>query len=204
MLTREEGCMFIESLRILDTSTNTVMRNVTFHKGTNFVVDSEVSERHNKVGKTTFLKLIDILMGAQDRKLLYTDHDTGTVTVGLRDIIVNRKVAAELKLVDSLSDSPGNSAIARVELFPRGHYLINGTRVSAGVYREKLNALLFGIKNNVPTFRQLINSFVRVSVNGDRSAFLKTLPSGSTQPTEAFTITSSKSPTRRWTASSMS
>lgn len=42
-------------------------------------------------------------------------------------------------------------------------------------YRSKLNELLFGIANNVPTFRQLINSFVRVSVGGDDNAFLRTL-----------------------------
>lgn len=32
----------------------------------------------------------------------------------------------------------------------------------------------------MPTFRQLINSFVRVSVGGDDNSFLKTVPSGST------------------------
>ena len=47
-------------------------------------------------------------------------------------------------------------------------------------YQQRLNVLLFGNEANVPTFRQLINSFVRVSVGGDDNSFLKTVPSGST------------------------
>lgn len=46
--------MFIKSLRIRNTTTNTVMREVSFHKGTNFIVDTEYSSRHNKVGKDNF------------------------------------------------------------------------------------------------------------------------------------------------------
>ena len=70
--------MFIKSLRIRNTATNIVMREVSFHKGANFVVDTEDSKRHNKVGKTTFLKLIDVLMGAQNRSHIYTDQETNT------------------------------------------------------------------------------------------------------------------------------
>lgn len=67
------------------------------------------------------------------------------------------------------------TAALKVELFPRGHYFIGDERLSLTNYRLKLNELLFGIDDNVPTFRQLIISFVRASVGGDDNSFLRTL-----------------------------
>ncbi len=168
--------MYIKLLRIRNTVTNIVMREVPFHMGANFVVDTEDSKRHNKVGKTTFLKLIDVLMGAQNKKLVYIDPETNTETIELRDIIIEKRVAAEMTVAQSLEMPYGRTWELKVELFPRGGYFIDGTRMSLDSYRKKLNEIFFGIENNVPTFRQLINSFVRVSVGGDDMSFLRTLP----------------------------
>ena len=168
--------MYIKLLRIRNTVTNIVMREVPFHMGANFVVDTEDSKRHNKVGKTTFLKLIDVLMGAQNKKLVYIDPETNTETIELRDIIIEKRVAAEMTVAQSLEMPYGRTWELKVELFPRGGYFIDGTRMSLDSYRKKLNEIFFGIENNVPTFRQLINSFVRVSVGGDDTSFLRTLP----------------------------
>ena len=170
--------MFIKSLRIRKTATDEIVREVLFHKGANLIVDTEDSESHNRVGKTTFLKLIDIAMGAKDRKLIYTDADTGTVTKELRDFIVSNKVAVDMTLASDLPD--GDDVVLIIDLFPNGRYYIDGEKVGQKTYQQRLNALLFGNEANVPTFRQLINSFVRVSVGGDDNSFLKTVPSGST------------------------
>lgn len=170
--------MFIKSLRIRKTTTNEIVREVLFHKGANLIVDTEDSESHNRVGKTTFLKLIDIAMGAKDRKLIYTDADTGTVTEELRDFIVANKVAVDMTMASDLPD--GDEAVLTIDLFPNGRYYIDNEKVGQKAYQQRLNVLLFGNEENVPTFRQLINSFVRVSVGGDDNSFLKTVPSGST------------------------
>lgn len=170
--------MFIKKLCIRDTQSNVLMREVAFHKGVNFVVDSEASDSHNKVGKTTFLRIIDVLMGAKDRDHLYTDPDTDITNRELYEIIVSRRVQAELYLVDDLDRDDGDETILRVELFPRGKHYINDERVSLDTYWQRLDAILFGIQDNTPTFRQLIYSFVRVLVSGDNNAFLKTLPKG--------------------------
>lgn len=167
--------MYIKSLRIRNTATNAIMREVSFHMGANFVVDTENSTRHNKVGKTTFLKLIDVLMGAQNKNLVYTDQESNNETVELRDIIVEKRIASEMTIAESLTAPYGKTHDLKVELFPRGGYFIDGERMSQTNYRLKLNEVLFGIDNNIPTFRQLINSFVRVSVGGDDSSFLRTL-----------------------------
>ena len=170
--------MFIKSLRIRKTTTDEIVREVLFHKGANLIVDTEDSESHNRVGKTTFLKLIDIAMGAKDRKLIYTDADTGTVTEELRDFIVTNKIAVDMTLTSDFPD--GDDVILTIDLFPNGRYYIDGEKVGQKAYQQRLNVLLFGNEANVPTFRQLINSFVRVSVGGDDNSFLKTVPSGST------------------------
>lgn len=170
--------MFIKSLRIRKTTTDEIVREVLFHKGANLIVDTEDSESHNRVGKTTFLKLIDIAMGAKDRKLIYTDADTGTVTEELRDFIVTNKIAVDMTLTSDFPD--GDDVILTIDLFPNGRYYIDGEKMGRKAYQQRLNVLLFGNEANVPTFRQLINSFVRVSVGGDDNSFLKTVPSGST------------------------
>ena len=65
--------MFLDELRLRNVETDEVFRVVKFHLGANLVVDAEDSAIHNKAGKTTFLKLLDVLMGAKDRKNLYHD-----------------------------------------------------------------------------------------------------------------------------------
>ena len=58
--------MYIDNLQLIERKENKVIREVKFKKGVNFIVDAGSSKNHNKVGKTTFLRLIDILC------LLYT------------------------------------------------------------------------------------------------------------------------------------
>ncbi|MFR7732161.1 MAG: hypothetical protein ACLU7D_01635 [Collinsella sp.] len=114
-------------------------------------------------------------MGAQNKHLVYTDQESNSETVELRDIIVEKRIASEMTIAENLTAPYGKTYDLKVELFPRGGYFIDGERMSKADYRLKLNEILFGIDNNIPTFRQLINSFVRVSVGGDDSSFLRTL-----------------------------
>ena len=171
--------MFIKLLRIINTLHNETLRNVGFHAGANFIVDTEDSEAHNKVGKTTFLRLIDVAMGAKNKKLIYTDADTNTETTELRKFIENNKIAVELVLTDSFdSEQNDTDVLLRIDLFSNGNYYINGKQAKQKDYYAELNKLLFANEPNVPTFRELIGSFVRVSVGGDNSTFLKILPYG--------------------------
>lgn len=167
--------MFIKSLRICNTVTGAIMRETSFHKGVNLIVDTESSSRHNKVGKTTFLKLIDVLMGAKNKKGIYKDHETNTETTALRDLINEKRIAVKMTLVENLESPHGKTVELKVDLFPKGHYYINNERLTITEYQKKLNNFLFGISNNTPTFRQLINSFVRISLRGDNSTFLRNL-----------------------------
>lgn len=168
--------MFIGSVRLRNSKNGRVMREIVFHKGANLIVDAFESDRHNKVGKTTFLKLIDVLLGANGRDRLYKDDETNSVNEELRDIIKEKRVVGEMTLVNSLDVPSNHNVELMVELFPRGRYFFDGEKVSATKYRELLGDNLFAVGSSRPTFRQLIKSFVRVSLSGDDYSFLRTLP----------------------------
>lgn len=155
------------------------MREVVFHKGANLIVDAFESDRHNKVGKTTFLKLIDVLLGANGKDRLYKDDETNSVNEELRDIIEKKRVVGEMTLVNSFERPSSHNVELKVELFPRGRYFFDGEKVNATKYRELLGETLFAVSSSKPTFRQLVKSFVRVSLSGDDYSFLRTLTSAS-------------------------
>lgn len=167
--------MFIGSVRLRNSITGRVVREVVFHQGANLIVDAFDSDRHNKVGKTTFLKLIDVLLGANGRDRLYKDDETNSVNEELRDIIKEKRVVGEMTLVNSLERPSNHNVELMVELFPRGRYFFDGEKVSATKYRELLGDTLFAVSSSKPTFRQLIKSFVRISLSGDDYSFLRTL-----------------------------
>ena len=89
--------MYIKALQLIQKD-NEVIRKVNFHSGINFVVDEEKSSIHNHVGKTTFLKLIDIALGSKDKAFLYTDAQTNTKNVELENLIDNNKIFADCKI----------------------------------------------------------------------------------------------------------
>ncbi|MDR2833282.1 MAG: hypothetical protein LBV67_06180, partial [Streptococcaceae bacterium] len=165
--------MFIRRLKILNTVTDTIIRDVPFHLGANFVVDLEDSSKHNKVGKTTFLKLIDVALGAKERSHIYTDLETNSSVQKLDDFISDNKVAIELYVGDEI-EKPNKSHILYVELFKSGKYEIDGKRYTQPEYRNELNSIFFH-NDKTPTFRQLIGSFVRISLAGDNDTFLRNL-----------------------------
>lgn len=171
--------MFIGSVKLRNSINGQVMREVVFHKGANLIVDAYESDRHNKVGKTTFLKLIDVLLGANGKDRLYKDDETNSVNEELRDIIKEKRVVGEMTLVNSFERPSIQNVELKVELFPRGKYFFEGEKVSAKRYRELLGETLFAVNSNKPTFRQLIKSFVRISLSGDDYSFLRTLTSAS-------------------------
>lgn len=167
--------MLIKSIEIVSQTTESVIRKVQFHRGTNFVVDAEDSESHNKVGKTTFLKLINILLGSKDRAALYHDDEINAITPELQDLIQSEKIYVEGVFGTELDGEDPGEFTLRVDLFLRGKSYVDGKVVSKPNYVKKLNELFFDSKSDKPTFRQLIGLFVRVVSSGDDSTFLKFL-----------------------------
>ena len=155
--------MFLHELRIISAK-NILIRKVDFHKGINIIVDTADSKNHNGAGKTTFLKLIDIAMGAKNKKYLYIDSDTNNINVRLKNLINEYKIFIELDIVDSKK----SITTLKVDLFERGFRYINSERKSEKDYYKTLNKLLFDNSANYPTFRSLIGAFVRISTKKDK------------------------------------
>ena len=136
--------------------------------------DSDFNGRGNNVGKTTFLKLVDICLGAKDKRYIWTDHDTGSETTTLKNYIKDNKVFVELEVEDGRRNHK-----FKVELFERGKRYIDNTPYSQDNYNEKLNKIFFNIEKP-PSFRQLIGKFVRIKQKEDTNTFLKYLNQNTT------------------------
>lgn len=165
--------MYLRHLKIVEDS-GVIIRNVKFKNGLNIVVDESKDEKGNNVGKTTFLKLIDICLGAKDKKYIWTDNETGSTTTDLKDYINDNRVYVELAV-----DIDKATHLLKVELYDRGSRYINDERYSYNDYTEKLNQLFFSIQKP-PTFRQLISKFVRIKQKTDDHSTLKYLNQNTT------------------------
>lgn len=169
--------MFIKRLTIKETKPALeIIREIPFVKGMNFIVDAgKDQEKGNSVGKTTVLKLIDICLGAKDRKYIYYDEETKQTNEKLKNYIISNKINVELMVVESFDDENTSEYILSVDLYPRGKRYINGIEMNQNEYWQQLNVIFFSNLANYPTFRQLINMFVRIDQRADNHKFLKFL-----------------------------
>ena len=166
--------MFIKSLSIISKNTEVVLRKIEFKNGINFIVDSEKSEKHNKVGKTTCLKLLDLSLGAKSKDAIFKDYETLSVNKQLKLFIENQKVYTNLVLIDDFNH-PSKEVSIKTELFNRGKRYINGEQTSYDEVNKYLNRLLFENRSQKPSFRSAIKSFVRILMTKDNTQFLKVL-----------------------------
>lgn len=169
--------MYIKKLILSETfPEEKEIRNITFKKGLNVIVDDS-GKRGNNVGKTTALKVIDICLGAKDKKYIYTDFETGSINSKLKNYIEDKKVIAELILTNTFSEKNAWELNLRVELYNRGKRYINGKNRTQKEVHLDLNRIIFDNNDKNPTFRQLIPKFVRIDQKGDNDKFLKYLHS---------------------------
>lgn len=170
--------MYIKKLILSESSPERKeIRTITFKKGLNLIVDSS-EKKGNNVGKTTALKIIDICLGAKDKKYIYTDFETDSVNEKLKKYIEEHKLIAELIMNPSLSEVHTDKILIKVELYNKGKRYINGKDETLKNFHLKLNKLIFQNADGNPTFRQLIPKFVRINQKGDNDQFLKYLYSG--------------------------
>ncbi|HFE9852559.1 TPA: hypothetical protein ACGBG5_003361 [Enterococcus faecalis] len=170
--------MFIKRLTIKETKpSEKIVREIPFKMGLNFIVDAGKDQKKgNSVGKTTILKLIDIALGAKDRKYIYYDEETQKTNSVLKTYIEEKKVRVELLIVESFEDYENHkNYLLAVDLFPRGKRFIDGLELNQNDYWQQLNVIFFSNVANSPTFRQLINMFVRIDQRSDNNKFLKFL-----------------------------
>lgn len=177
--------MYIKSLSIIETyPTDKVIRTITFKVGPNLIVDASIGsdERGNGIGKTTTLKVLDICLGAKDRKYLYTDYEMNVENTKLKDYIHDSKLQARMVIVNDAESlkpdvEPENAINIAIDLYSRGNRYINGEKYNYEDFTAELNSTIFDSSLKKPTFRQLISMFVRVDQKSDNDGFLKYLHS---------------------------
>ncbi|MGW7900157.1 hypothetical protein ACWEZE_10400 [Staphylococcus shinii] len=169
--------MFIKRLTIIEKyPVKKKIREINFVKGMNFIVDGgKDQEKGNSVGKTTILKLIDICLGSRDKKYLYYDDETKHTNERLKNYIIDNKIYAELTVEGNFNENESKKTKLKVELYPRGKRYINGVEKNINDYWNCLNNIFFLNEANKPSFRQLINMFVRINQRNDNNKFLKFL-----------------------------
>ncbi|PTI04061.1 hypothetical protein BU096_13075 [Staphylococcus xylosus] len=169
--------MFIKRLTIIEKyPVKKKIREINFVKGMNFIVDGgKDQEKGNSVGKTTILKLIDICLGSKDKKYLYYDDETKHTNERLKNYIIDNKIYAELTVEGNFNENESKKTKLKVELYPRGKRYINGVEKNLNDYWKCLNNIFFLNEANKPSFRQLINMFVRINQRNDNNKFLKFL-----------------------------
>lgn len=170
--------MYIKQLIIKETKpSEKIILEVPFQLGMNFIVDAGIDqEKGNSVGKTTILRLIDIALGAKDRKYIYYDDETKRTNSVLKSYIEENKVRVELLVVDSFEEDKSTTKyLLAVDLFPRGKRFINGHEQNRTDYWQQLNVIFFSNIANNPSFRQLIHMFVRIDQRSDNDKFLRFL-----------------------------
>ena len=156
--------MFIKSL-LISTPTK-VIREISFHKGLNLIVDETPSgETHtgNNVGKTTVLRLIDFCLG-RDGNVVFKDPESKREIYQLvRDYLIDNKVIITLTLVDDL-DNPQRQVEVNRNFLARREAIcqINGEDISKADFENRLGKAIFpSITVEKPTFRQIIAHNVR-------------------------------------------
>jgi len=167
--------MYIKRLAIYESyPIDKLVREVTFKEGVNFIVDTKnkKGQRGNGVGKTTTLKLIDICLGSQEKKYIYTDAELDVENVELKDYINNSKVFAELTVCESLTDRDAVCDVLRVDLYSNGRRYINDQQHPLKEYQGQLARIFFNNRNDKPSFRELIGMFVRLDQKSDNDRFL--------------------------------
>lgn len=136
--------MYIRRLTLKETSpSEKIIREINFKLGLNLIVDAgKNQEKSNSVGKTTILKLIDIALGARERKYIYFNEETKKSNEKLKNYIIDSKVQVVLEVAKSFTDCTDCQELA-VDLFPNGKRYINGGSVSISDYTRHLNFIFF-------------------------------------------------------------
>lgn len=159
-----------------------IIREIAFNeKGLSLIIDNtpkDIRESGNSVGKSTAIKIIDLCLGAKSTRELYYDSDTRSENAEIKAFLSENKVQAELVLIDKNR----KEYIIKRDLFPRGKKYIFDEPYNENEFWNELKRIIFNLKEDKPTFRQLIPKFVRLD-NMAEDRIIKFLPMMTTNDT---------------------
>ena len=140
-----------------------IIRDVKFNlNGLNLIIDdttNNLSDTGNNVGKTTFIKIIDLCLGARSVRSLYHDDDTKSDNEKIKKFLKDNKVEAQLEMLNE------NTSIVykiRRQLYNKGNRYIDDVEYTYDDFLDKLKEIIFGSTEKYPRLRELMPKFVRV------------------------------------------
>lgn len=162
--------MFLENLKIEKTSE--IIRDITFRKGINFIVDETPENQNqqstgNNVGKTTVLRLVDYCFGA-DGKNIYQDTEfKKQPNTTVENFLKDNEVVISITLVDDISN-PTKKVLIRRNFLPRKRKIqeVNGENIiNDKDFEHRLKEVIFNTQVSEPRFRQIISKNIRDEKN---------------------------------------
>lgn len=161
--------MFLKTLKIEDGST--VVRDISFHKGINLIVDetktSDKKESGNNVGKTTVLRLIDYCLGGKGDNIYKDSEFHQHTNSDIEDYLKQNNVLVTLILADDI-ENPSNEICIRRNFLSRQDKImeINDKKfTNITDFGAQLKRLIFDSEEDKPTFRQIIAKNIRDEKN---------------------------------------
>ena len=122
-----------------------IIRDVKFNlNGLNLIIDdttNNLSDTGNNVGKTTFIKIIDLCLGARSVRSLYHDDDTKSDNEKIKKFLKDNKVEAQLEMLNE------NTSIVykiRRQLYNKGNRYIDDVEYTYDDFLDKLKEIIFG------------------------------------------------------------
>lgn len=158
--------MFLKSLRI--ENRDGLIRHIPFHAGLNLIVDETPADSQqstgNNVGKTTVLKLVDVCLGADPRRV-YTDLENAKSEYAeVKHFLIETQVLVTLTLCESFDAPSERDLVIERNFLPRKHIIrrINGLNYTQEGFDEFLTNHLFpGHYGRKPTYSQIISHNIR-------------------------------------------
>lgn len=163
--------MFLKSLKI--ESNQGTIREISFHKGVNLIVDETLSKDRkksgNNVGKTTVLKLIDYCLGGNGNNIYQDPEFKNKPNNLVKEFLQenNNNVIVTLEL-SKIPNSITTDILIRKNFLKRNNKVheINGELFNnEKEFNAKLNELIFDWNYPKPSFRQLISKNIRYEKN---------------------------------------
>ena len=161
--------MFLK--RLIIQSKSEVIRDISFHKGINLIVDEtpENSTRQqtgNNVGKTTAVRLVDYCLGGEGKNI-YQDTEFKTQpNTTIAKFLKDKEIVVSVELVDDLDNITKTITIKRNFLSrKRKIQEINDKSIDNDEFDKKLKEEIFSSCVEKPTFRQIISKNIRDEKN---------------------------------------
>lgn len=153
--------MRLKNLLIASENPAEQIRSVNFNpEGLSLIVDldSEEGKSGNNIGKSTFAKIIDLCLGADNVKMLY--HDVETKDDALIKCHLNE---AKIYAVLTVEEASGKTHRLRRNLWEGGKYAFDGSPIEKkDEYRGRIKSIAFPDASKAITLRQIMPFFLRL------------------------------------------